>query len=172
MRGEKSKPIVAIDAMALAWGVRKDPTATAEQLMRAEWLFDMLDEIEAQIIVPTVVLSEYLVPIDPSKRQASIAEASQRFLIAPFDVRATALAAELFLKGKAMRGIGATPGVPGIPGERNLLKNDTIVIATACTAGASVLYTHDGQCRELARHCMAAEDFPTGPNNLFAYTIP
>ena len=93
-----SNLVVSIDSMTLVWGIRRQ--GTAEQLQRAAWLFEQLDNQNAQIILPAVVASEYLVPVDPGDHPAILAEMSKRFLIAPFDVRCASLAARLFVEGK------------------------------------------------------------------------
>ncbi len=54
--------LVAVDTMTLVWGIRKE--GTPEELKRAKWLFDFLDQDNAQVIIPSVVISEYLTPVE------------------------------------------------------------------------------------------------------------
>jgi predicted nucleic acid-binding protein len=152
--------IVAVDSQTLVWGVRRD--GTDEQKQRAKWLFDALDAEDAQIIVPSVVVAEYLTPISPEKHDAVIASISGRFLIAPFDVLCASLAAELFQIGKPLREMGAQA-----PDCRKCLRADTLIIATAKVKGATVLYCGDTRCRKLATRIMTAQDLPDMPNTLF-----
>src|SRR4051812_5138879 len=72
-----------------------------EMQARATILLDMLEESGTEIIVPTVMVSELLAPIEPRFHGAFIAEIQTRFFTPLYDLRAAALAAELrqFQKG-------------------------------------------------------------------------
>ncbi|MBI4579501.1 MAG: hypothetical protein HY718_07360 [Planctomycetes bacterium] len=101
MKDKASDPIVAIDFMILVWGIRK--TGTREQLQRARWLFQKLEEEEAQVILSSVALAEYLTPVPPDEHRDVIAALTKRFIVPPFDVRCASLAASLFAEGKNLR---------------------------------------------------------------------
>ena len=151
--------IVAIDSMTLVWGVRKQ--GTDEQIQRAKWLFEMLEEEKSQIVVPTVAVAEYLTPIPSNDHAAVLAAMRERFLLAPFDVRAASLAAQLFGEGRIVRTVGK-------PGARKCLRADSLIIATAVTFGARVFYTGDDDCRTMASKVMEAKGMPTQGPNLFS----
>lgn len=154
-------PVVAIDSMTLVWGVRKD--GTEEQRNRARYLFQKLEEEDdAQIVVPAIVVAEYLVPVAEANRARVASALSERFRIVPFDVRSAALASRLFETFKPSRATGT-------PGARDLLKADTMIVASAKTAGAQVFYTDDEDCREMASTVLAARPLPNIPSSLFGY---
>ena len=159
MSKTKSAYIVAIDSQTLVWAVRKQ--GTAEELVRAKWLFEELEVANAQVLIPTVVIAEYLVPTDKKHHPSIIEAVNRRFLIKPFDIECASLAAELFKVGKPMR-------VQGQPLGREVLRADTLIIATAKVHKAKIFYTDDASCRKLANTIMDARPLPSQSPNLFA----
>ncbi len=148
--------------MVLVWGIRKD--GNEEQKRRADWLFQQMEDDDAQIIIPAVALSEYLTPVHPQKQRDVIARLQERFIIHPFDVRCAELAARLFSHGRTLVRAGAK-------GERVCLRADAMIVATAAVYGASVLYSGDKKCRKLEQFVPRLEikDLPEIPPNLWSY---
>jgi len=154
--------VVAIDTMTLVWGVRKH--GAKENLEHAALLFSQLERDEATIIVPSVVVAEYLIAVPPDNREQTIA-AMKRFQIEPFDVRDAALAAKLWCDGKTKRQMSRE-------GARICLKADILIVATAKNCGAREFYTNDEDCLDMAQLAgMDAKRLPTadlppiqGPN--------
>lgn len=153
--------VVAIDSQTLVWGIRQQ--GNDDQNRRAIWLFEQLDSQRAQIIVPTIVASEYLTHVAKADHAAVLAELSSRFVLPPFDVRCASLAAELFRLNKSDTSKSK-------PGWRNCLRSDTLIIATAKIHGARIFYTGDNNCRKVASTIMDACDLPNQPSNLFGYS--
>jgi predicted nucleic acid-binding protein len=144
---------VAIDTMTLVWGVAQEGAQT--NLQRAEWLFKELDRTKARIIVPSIVAAEYLSVVKDDDKTAVLAALSQRFIIAPFDVKCARLASILWQEGKRGR-------PKGKPNCRVTLRADTMIIATAKTHGAKEFYSGDGSCRNLAKKAgLTPFDLPT-----------
>ena len=153
-----NRPIVAVDTMILVWGVRKG--GTEEENQRARWLFIALDKDEAQIIVPSVTVAEYLTLVEEDKRSGVAQQLADRFIIAPLDLHSSIVAASLFVEEKKRRQ-GARPN------SRKVLRADSLIIATAFTHGATKFYSNDADCRKMAKRIMAAEDLPDQPSTLF-----
>ena len=139
-----SELIVAIDSQILVWGVRKQGDDT--NLKRARWLFEQIEQLESQVVVPCVALSEYLVPADPSLHLGIIDALSKRFILAPFDVRCASLAAQLFVKGKTMRDMGK-PDARDLPD----LSEPDQMRGTKCTSSSSRVQAGDGARASVAR---------------------
>jgi predicted nucleic acid-binding protein len=150
--------IVAIDSMTLVWGIRK--RGSKENLEHAAILFAELERDDATIIVPAVVVAEYLIPV-PSEDRDNTVTALQRFQIEPFDVRDAVLAAKLWSDGKTRRQMASA-------GARICLRADTLIVATAKNRGAREFYTDDNDCFDMAtRAGMAAKKLPTMDGRLF-----
>lgn len=158
MTDPKKHRIVAIDTNTLQWAVRK--TGSPDKIRHAGYLFAELDRDHAQIILPSIVVAEFLVPISDDARPAVVASLRERFLIEPFDTKDTIMAARLWNYGKANRAMGA-------PGARVILRADTLIIATAAGHGATEFYTDDEDCFAMASQVMTAKHLPTIAPDLF-----
>jgi predicted nucleic acid-binding protein len=160
-----SQVLVAIDSQTLAWCVIRENVTqpTPDEKQRAEWLLDELEEINARILIPAIVVSEYLIPIPKNRHAAIVAAISKRFIIAPFDAHCASLAAELFAVGKPQR-------PPNVPMGRECLRSDTLIIATAKVHSAKLFYTDDNACRVLAKTVLDARPLPINSKNLFQTT--
>jgi predicted nucleic acid-binding protein len=146
----------------LVWGIRK--LGTTDQNQRAIWLFQQLEEDEAQIILPTVAVSEYLTPLDPATHDAIITELGRRFILAPFDIKSAALAARIYAENKNIQ-----LQIQNQPNARKTLRADCLIVATARIHGARIFYSGDTGCRSLASKIsgIEARDLPAQPPNLF-----
>lgn len=156
----------AIDTMIVSWALREPPeggkpdTRALEMRHRALLLLINLYDNKSQIIIPTVVVSECLIPIPPSEHGGFISKLQKKFFLAPFDLAACSLAAHLW---QQHRGLPKEHQI-----ERSLLKSDVMIVASAKVAGASVFYSHDEKCRSLATSArMTAKDLPTHSEDMF-----
>ena len=159
MTEPRNQRVVAVDTMTLVWGIRRK--GPKDRISHAGYLFKELEEDEAQIIVPSVVVLEFITPIRSSDERANvIAALTERFLIEPFDVRDAALAAELWNEGKSKREMKKE-------GARACLRADALIVATAKNHGATEFYTEDNDCFEMANKVMTAKRLPSIAPNLF-----
>lgn len=153
--------IVSLDTMTLVWAIRKK--GPSDKVTHARYLFQHLEKDNAQIVIPSVVIAEYVVPLKNRKeREEVIARMGDRFLIAPFDAKDAALAAQLWSEGRKEREMQKK-------GARVLLKADALIIATAFGHGARIFYTDDDDCLRMATTVMEAKKLPTMPPDLLGY---
>jgi len=157
----------AFDTMTVIYELAEghaDP-AIQELHRRARILSAALTEQKATIILPTVVVSELLTGIEPANHGQFLATLQARFLIPPLDLRAAALAAQLWIEHRKLP--------PDQKLERRVLKADVLVVASAKVAGATVFYSHDTKARTLANLAkMEARDLPTHSEKLFEGAPP
>lgn len=160
--------IVALDTMVLIYALQeyepkaKHPSPPHVELQkRAKILLHDLDAAKASVVVPTLVIAEFLTGIEPAKHDQVLAAFQDRFKHLPvFDIKASRKAAELWLSHREI------PKKDQIP--RRQLKLDTMVIASAWSAGARFFYSHDPKCRKLAVSAgLDARDLPTHSEDLF-----
>ncbi len=52
-----------------------------QQVKRAEWLFQEFEDNATHVLVPSVVLAEYLVPVDPQSHSDVVAPLANRLII-------------------------------------------------------------------------------------------
>lgn len=135
-----------------------------EMTKRARYLFDELERDKAQIVLPSIVVTEFLCAVHDAARASVLAGLNRRFRIEPFDVRDTVLAAQLWDHGNARRKKGS-------PGGRVALRSDIYIIATAAGHGAKEFYTDDERCYRLAKQVpgITAKRLPTTAPNLFSW---
>jgi len=113
------------------------------------------------IVLPTIAISEVLVPVAAAQRGILLTELSSRFLCPPFDMSAAAIAADLWSQHKRL------PDDLQYQ-DRHVLRADAMIVAAAKSAGATEFYSHDRRCRALADIVMTGCDLPTrDPNDMF-----
>jgi len=157
-----AQSIVSFDSMTLVWGIRKK--GSPEAVQRAKYLFAQLESEEAQIILPSIVIAEFVTPLpSPREREEVVAAMRERFLIAPFDAKDAIRAAKLWNDGKDRRQMRKH-------GARVCLRADALIVATACNHGARVFYTEDKDCFRMAETVMVAKHLPTIAPHLYTDT--
>lgn len=150
--------------MTLVWGIRED--GPDEMCRKAKHLFNEFTREKTQVIVPSVVLAEYLTPASQSAHETIIEEINERFHIKPFDEACTSEAARIFQVGKPMR-------EKGKEGERAILRADTMIISVAMMYGATTLYSGDKTLRALSNKAgLRAIDLPDPAGPLFTKVNP
>lgn len=138
---------------------------TKDLRIRATLLLHMFRQKQNDIpviVLPTVAIAELLVPVPNSQRGELISTLSKRFVCQPFDLRASAIASDLWARHKSLP--------PDLQYEsRHVLKSDAMILASAKAAGAVRFYTSDRKCRALADICMSGCDLPKrDPDDMFA----
>jgi predicted nucleic acid-binding protein len=141
----------------------KDATPAGSPLatlrLRAQMLFDQLYRDNATVILPTIAISEVLVPVPDADKGLLIQALAESFLCPTFDTHAADIAAKLWAKHKNL------PQDQRYK-DRHVLKADAMIIASAKAAGATEFYSNDRDCRKLAEFVMDAHGLPTRPRDL------
>lgn len=157
--------MIGIDSMILVYAglVPRKPGKSSKELeelrVRAKLLLHM--HREDIIVLPTIAVSEVLVPVPASQRGVLVTQLSSRFVCPAFDLAAAAIAADLWSRHKKL------------PGDlqyksRHVLRADAMIVAGAKSAGATEFYSHDKRCRALADIVMRGCDLPkSDPNDMF-----
>jgi predicted nucleic acid-binding protein len=162
------KITAGIDTHILIWGMPQPSRPRQGQdvqamRQRASLLFSMLEKQDATVVIPTVVVSEFLVGIASEKRGRVLSDLSSRFRCASYDVRACDFAANLWDKARAL------PKAE-LPQDRQVLKADLMIVATAKIAGATRFFSHEASCRKLADLAgMSGCDLPTHNEDLWEW---
>ena len=132
--------IAGIDAQILIYaGVAPRKNAVDERLEeRAQILLHTLRK--DIVVLPLVAVSELLIPVSLAKRGLLMTTLDELFLCKEFDQQAAAIAADIWSRHKE------------IPADqqykdRHILRADSLIVATAKAANATVFYTHDRDCR-------------------------
>lgn len=153
---------VCLDNHILIWGVRGYATPGQEdRVVRTRELFEELDEMDAEVIVPSVVVAEFLAGVPKAQHVGLLEVLHRRFQIPPFDVRTAAVAAELWRDAAARNPNLKELIKEAFPGtERAKIKADMMILASALARKADVLYTNDGPLRKVAEERIEVRDLP------------
>jgi len=102
-----------------------------------------------------------LVPVPKAQKGALIAALTEKFVCPPFDLAAAAIAADLWSQYKELP--------QDMQYSRQVMRADTMIVASARAGGATDFYSHDQKCQALAKLLlMTAHDLPTGAGDLEA----
>ncbi len=120
-------------------------------------LIESLTSNHSRVMLPSVVVAEYLTdfPLEQQEAQRRILE--RNFFIAPFDTSAASIAAQIYCK-KVMDQVKDQQQIG-----RQCIKADYKIIATAIAHKATRIYTNDGHFRSLAVGRIIVEDIPPLP---------
>lgn len=151
---------VCVDTNFLIWAIRgqANPTQTA-MIGRAQVYLQYLEQNKDRIIIPTIVLAEFLngVPNVPD-RTRFLRMLNTRCMVADFDLKAAHMFATLWDTQGAhiqqLRNNGNT---------RPSLKADCMIAATAITAPADLLITNDKGLRNFIGNRIPVQDIPIVP---------
>lgn len=150
--------MIGIDSMVLIYaGIVPSANSAVDKELRisAKMLLHM-HQADA-IVLPTIAISELLVPVDISRHGLLIAKLSEMFICRAFDLHAASIAADLWAKHKRLPPNDQYK-------QRQVLRADSMIVASAKAAGADVFYTHDKKFRALAGLVMKAKDLPKDDN--------
>ncbi len=148
--------LVCVDTMMLIWGVQGTARPNQQGMIpRARAYLKELAEKRHHILVPTPVITEYLTPFDANDRTAQLEVLQKMFVVAPFDLRASVIAAELWGQRDRLKAIREEYG-----SSRGKVKMDCHIVAVAKAHGASHLVSHDEGLRKIAEGYVTAIDVP------------
>lgn len=154
-----------LDNHILIWGIRGVAEVGQEVMIRrAKALISELEAQEADVLVPAVVVSEFLAGVPKSQHTELLKVLNRRFQLPPFDVRAAAVAAGLW-RDAAERNPHLRDQIREAFPEtsRTKIKADIQILATALARNADILYTHDGALRMMAEGLMEVRGLPPAP---------
>jgi hypothetical protein len=159
--------IIGIDSMVLIYAEivpSKDGKRSKDfndLRTRSRLLLIMAERKKHKILLPTVAISELLVPVPLAQQGPLIALLQQKFICPPFDLPAASIAAALIARHKKL------PQDQRYD-QRDVVRADAMIIASSKAAGATDFYSHDRKCQTLAGLVMNAHDLPTrDPDDMF-----
>lgn len=106
-----------------------------------------------RVMIPTVVVSEYLEKFPPEEHEAHLAALEKNFFLPSYDAKCAVIASQLV----------SAAGRPASrePGSRNVFKADTQIIATAIAHNAELIVTGNvEEYRRIAVNRIRVSDVP------------
>ena len=156
---------ICLDNHILIWGVRGVSSPGQEEMIpRCQAFLEELDAIDAEILVPSVVVAEFLAGAPKEQHTELLDVLHRRFELPPFDVRMAAVAAQLWREGAEQNPHLREQVRQLFPGtEKSKIKADMMILSTALVRRADVLYTHDGPLRTVAQNRLEVRELPPPP---------
>jgi len=148
--------IACLDTHILIWGVQGVANlAQHEMIARTKGLLAQLDKDKVRVIVPSIVIGEFLLGLPIDAQPAYQELVSRRFVVAPYDLRASILFSRVWHQKKSQ---GEIEEIKQSGSTRNELRADTMIIATALAAGATHIYGHDRGVKRLSEGFIDFQD--------------
>lgn len=149
--------IYCLDSSIIIWGIKKQASPGQEEMIaRAESFFAKADEYNDDILIPTIVLAEILVPEITMVKARYLEILSKSFVIADFDTRAALKYAEIMYgRVSEIKDLGDSNNIP-----RQKMKADHMIIATAIVNNANCIYSTDPGLRTFAKGYIDIRELP------------
>ena len=93
--------MIALDTMILIWGVKREQPSNRQDEDLVSRCIDLIKDFKERhttIMVPSVVVAEYLAGFSAEDQKIQQAIIGENFFVAPFDMKAAAVAGELYDK--------------------------------------------------------------------------
>ena len=151
--------VVCVDTQIIYWAITGKASRGAEELTKpARDFMKWLDAQRHHIIIPSIVVGEMLVPIPDDEVGEVLARFNQDWMIVDYDLRAARVFSRMrrdFIANKRFDDIRQlSPDTT-----RKELNADSMIIATAISNGADIIYSHNKDLRSVAEGWIKARDF-------------
>lgn len=128
--------MICLDTMVLIWGVQGAARSRQEQMVeRTRRFLRNLRSGNETLMVPTPALAEYLQGFQEADRRVQLTQLEELFYLPAFDSASAYLAAELSRRERVREAYRS--------GDRQAVKTDVQIVATAIVHGAKRIITHD-----------------------------
>lgn len=150
--------VVCLDTQILIWGIKKEASPNQEtMIVKASHLIRSLEEQKANVIIPSLVLAELLMPIEEERYGDFLSLMNRSFMIAPFDTKAAFCYGKLWRswreRNSHIKEKGSTP-------TRSKMKTDFMIVATAMSREAECIYSKDSDIIKFAKGNIDVRDLP------------
>lgn len=153
--------LVCLDSHILIWSIKEEATPGQEAMIpKSKAFLRWLDETNTRVLIPTVIIAEFLMRIPPDMHTTVSNLMQQDFLIAPFDTQAAANFSKIWQTNKEQKVIreliasGKT---------RQELKVDSMIVAIAVSRNAECVYSYDDGLKKFANGYIDVKQIPELP---------
>lgn len=137
------KELFCLDTHILIWGIKKEAQDDQRHMIvQTSRFFKEIQNKKIPIIIPSVVVGEFLYSVPHEKHPEIIKILSESFQIVPFDAIASSMFAKIWSENKTIDNLDNDLN-------RKEIKFDYQIIATAITRGATCIFSHDKPVKKL-----------------------
>lgn len=153
--------VVCLDTQVLIWAIKEEAEPGQEEMIwRSKALINRLEKSNKKLLIPSVVVGEFLVRIPTENHQKTINLIDRLFMVAEYDVRAAAFYAKIW---RAKQDSAVLEELKNSGKTRQELKADRMIVATALASGAECIYSHDKGVRLFGEGFIDVQEIPDGP---------
>lgn len=150
--------LVCFDNHVLVWGIKEQATPGQENMIpRTKAFIRKLQDDKIHVLIPSVVIAEFLMPIPPDMYATVINLFDRGFVVAPFDTAAASQFAKIWLSKKGQELVNSLVESGSTRAE---LKVDSLIVATAISQKAECIYSHDAGVKAFAQGHIAVKEIP------------
>lgn len=152
--------VICIDSHVFIWGIKKKPSPDQMAMVeRTEKFFEWADKNNVQVIIPSIVIAEVLIPEPIDTHVKYLELIYETFIVANFDERAALKYAEI--AGGRWEDIKALSADSGI--RREKMKLDHMIIACRIVNGATAIYSTDPDVIKFGKGLIDVKEIPNFP---------
>jgi hypothetical protein len=152
--------LICFDNHVLIWGIKEQATEGQEDnIPKAKRFIGSLasDDI---VLIPSVVVAEYLIPIPVDKHAKILKMFNRNFFVAPFDARAASKFSQIWQTNKPSE---IANKVISEQKTRAELRADSMIVAIAVAQKAECIYSHDKHVKNFAKGFIEVKEIPFIP---------
>lgn len=154
--------IVCLDSNIMVWGIKEQASASqSDMIPRAKDFLKWLDDNNKQVMIPTPVVAELLMPIPLEDHFSFLQKLKDKFFIYPFDELAAMKCAEIWQtksKDPDLKDYKETYKI-----NRQEIKFDYQIAAIAVTRGVECIYSHDPHLHKFVGDIISVREMPIPP---------
>jgi predicted nucleic acid-binding protein len=149
--------LVCLDSHILVWGIKNQSEPSQKPMIeKARDFLEMLDEKKIQVLIPTVVIAEILIP-EPIENQIKILNIlTKNFVIGDLNVAIAQKFAQLFASNKDLNTLLKEQEKL----RKDKMKFDQVIVATALQYGANCIYSYDKHVKSFAKDKIEVNELP------------
>ena len=151
--------LVSLDTNILIWAIKEQASPGQEEMiLRSKKLLEKIRKNRKRAMVSTIVVSEFLINVDPGLMPLTIDLIEKTFIVVPFDTQSAMMFARIWQeknKSKIIEELKQS----GIG--RQQLKADCLIVASAVTRKATCIYSHDQGLKRFAEGFIPVQPIPT-----------
>ncbi|MBI2869521.1 MAG: type II toxin-antitoxin system VapC family toxin [Chloroflexi bacterium] len=157
--------LVCFDNNVLIWGIKEQAELGQEEMIpRAKALINDLVKSKTEVIIPSLVIAEFLMRIHPKEHTTTINLFELRFALQPFDTAAASKFAEIWQTRKSE---GIIKALIESGKTKTEMRVDNLIVAIAVAQKAECIYSHDDDLKAFARGFIEVRDIPPVPSTPF-----
>lgn len=154
--------LICLDSHILIWGIKGECKPGEERMIaQAKKFLQWLDEEKKNIIIPSIVISELLLPVPVDEHSKLLNLIQKKFIVSSFD----SLAAQAFVRiWQEKKKDGSVERLKrDYKLTRSHLKVDCLIVAIAFANKVDCIYSHDEDMQKFAEGFVSVKPMQTFP---------